>query len=134
MIAYMPKSKTDEHITPNRVYKLIEDKWGLKKEDMFDPCPINAWLDGLEIPWQDYNYVNPPFDVKTLTKFVARANDQWFRYGNQSIMLLPSKTDQAWFHDYILSNKYEILWIKGRLKFKGEQNGSTQPHFLVRIA
>jgi hypothetical protein len=31
-------------------------------------------------------------------------------------MLIPSRTDTRWFHDYILG-KAEIRFIKGRLKF-----------------
>lgn len=32
------------------------------------------------------------------------------------VMLIPSRTDTRWFHEYIY-NKSEIRFVKGRLKF-----------------
>lgn len=37
------------------------------------------------------------------------------------VMLIPSRTDTRWFHDYIY-NKAEIRFIKGRLKFINRLN------------
>ena len=35
------------------------------------------------------------------------------------IMLLPVSTSTKIFHDHILPNKKEIIFIKGRVKFEG---------------
>lgn len=128
--AYMPKSKSDTHITPDRVYLLIDIIWGYKKDDMFDPCPVDATFDGLDTYWAPVNYVNPPYTL--LKEFVNKAFEEADRYHYKSIMLLPSKTDQEWFH-YIIARDCEIRWIRRRLKFKGEKWNATQPHFLVMI-
>jgi hypothetical protein len=45
-------------------------------------------------------------------------------------MLLPSKTDQEWFHKI---KDLDIVWIRGRLRFKNNEHSATQPHFLVKI-
>lgn len=125
----MPKSKSDVHETPDRVYDLIEEYWGYTKDDMFDPCPIKPQWDGLKIRWHKINFVNPPYTL--LKEFVTEAiHDS--KLGNKTIMLLPAKTDQQWFHD-ILSREYEIKWIRKRLKFKNNKWSATQPHFLVMI-
>lgn len=124
----MPQSKSDVHITPDRVFDMIKGKWGYSKNEMFDPCPENSKLDGLGINWKKLNFVNPPYTL--LREFVVKAYVESTK-GCRTILLLPSKTDQSWFHDYIVSNKYEILWIQKRLKFKNNKWSATQPHFLV---
>ena len=131
----MPKSKTQVHLTPNRVFSLIEQKWGFKQSDFFDPCPENPKFDGLKIDWHQVNYVNPPFEVNTLTAFVEKAVAESEKF-RTSIMLLPVKTDQDWFHDYIkdrILNPENIVWIRKRLKFRNNPYHAPAPHFLVRI-
>ena len=130
--AYMPPIKSDVHITPDRVWDMIKENWGWNKEQFFDPCPVNPQWNGLDIDWRDLNYVNPPYsrergDKKTLlTQFVEKALEE----KGTTIMLLPSKTDQEWFHKI---KEFDIMWIRGRLKFVGNEWSATQPHFLVKI-
>lgn len=45
-------------------------------------------------------------------------------------MLLPSRTDVSWFHDYILG-KAVIRFIRGRLKFGGSKNSAPFPSIVV---
>ena len=125
----MPPSKSDTHITPDRVWDIIQGELNLKKDDFFDPCPVNYTRNGLLIPWKKLNYVNPPYTL--LKEFVARAIEESL-IGKRTIMLLPSKTDQDWFHN-IIDRKYQIFWIRKRLKFKNNKHHATQPHFLVVI-
>ena len=134
MKGYMPKSKSQNHITPQRVYDKIEQVWGWKKDDMFDPCPVNPVFDGLYIPWKKINYVNPPFEVKTLTAFVNKALKESL-IGNETIMLLPTnKTDQMWWHRlWQVLNKDDIVWFRGRLKFENDKDSSPNAHVLVRV-
>jgi hypothetical protein len=134
----MPKSKNQEHLSPDNVFDLIWAKWKIKKEYLFDPVPIGTpfkspcFFNGLYGNWKIVNYINPPFEIKTLTAFVKKAIEQ-ANEGRISIMLLPAKTDQAWFHDLLLKNNFEILWIRKRLKFKNNIHHATGSHFLVFI-
>ena len=127
--SYMPASKSDTYITPDRIWEMIEGKWGYKKDEFFDPCPVSCIWDALQINWEKLNFVNPPYSL--LSKFVYKAIDE-MTLAHYSIMLLPSKTDQPWFHN-LLIRKYQIEWIRGRLKFEGEKHDSPQSHFLVMI-
>lgn len=124
----MPPAKSDVHITPDRVFEIIEKKWGWKKEEMFDPCPENPQFDGLKIEWKEVNFVNPPYTL--LRDFVYKAIG--FSITKSTIMLLPSKTDQHWFHE-LKPWWNNIEWIEKRLKFKNNIHHATQPHFLVLI-
>lgn len=127
MSSYMPPAKSDVHLTPDRVWEIIQNHWSYDKEQFFDPCPENPDFNGLEIEWHKLNFVNPPYTL--LNEFVLKAISE---APKTTIMLLPAKTDQQWFHT-LLDLSYEILWIKGRLKFKNNKHHATQPHFLVLI-
>jgi len=137
--SYMPKSKNQEHLTPDKIFDIILERWHLDKSFLFDPVPKGTpfrspcFFNGLYGNWKLFNFINPPFEVKTLTKFVLKAIDQ-AQKGMVSIMLLPSKTDQDWFHDLIIGNCFEIIWIRRRLKFKNNKDHATGSHFLVKIA
>jgi len=131
-MSYMPPSKTDVHITPKKVWEIIKQTWNYEQKQFFDPCPVEPKFNGLEIKWKDLNFVNPPYSKEKgqkkslLTKFVEKALQE----DGETIMLLPSKTDQEWFHKI---KDFEIVWIRGRLKFTNNKFNATQPHFLVRI-
>ena len=130
--AYMPPIKSDVHITPDRVWDMIKEKWGYEKEQFFDPCPVNPQWNGLDIDWKEMNFVNPPYsrqigERKTL---LAQFVDKALKEKGTTVMLLPSKTDQEWFHKI---KEFDTIWIRGRLKFIGNEWSATQPHFLVKI-
>ena len=133
---YMPPIKSDVHITPDIIWELIKEKWGYEKEQFFDPCPVDYKLNGLLINWKDMNFVNPPYSRQKgekkslLTLFVDKALKETLLNNSTTVMLLPSKTDQDWFHRI---KNFEIIWIRGRLKFVGNEWSATQPHFLVKI-
>ena len=126
-ISYMPKAKSDDHVTPKRVFVEAKEFFNIDLSVCFDPCPINYTKNGLKIKWQSFNFVNPPYSL--LREFVYKALEESYR-DNWSIMLLPAKTDQKWFHEI---KNFKIHWFKGRLKFEGEKDSATQPHFLVFI-
>ena len=134
-MSYMPASKSDTHVTPDRVFDLIYEKWGWLKPQMFDPCPVDVgWKhsifhNGLYMDWKPRNFVNPPYTY--LKEFVWKAVHEKTFNGFKTIMLLPAKTDQEWFHNYVKHR--DIEWISKRLHFKNNRWSATQPHFLVMI-
>ncbi len=134
----MPPSKSDTHLTPDEVHEVILSVWELDSRKMFDPCPANADFDGLKIGWEDWNYVNPPYgkikgERKTLlSQFVTKAIHELETFNHKSIMLLPSKTDQDWYHE-LVRHGYGIYWFDHRLRFKNNKWSATQPHFMVMI-
>lgn len=136
--AYMPKSKSQTHLTPDKIFETMQTEWGVSKDYLYDPCPAHTnykspiFFNGLYGDWSLWNYVNPPFNVKTLEAFVKKAVEQ-SKIGNKTIMLLPTKTDQDWFHDFIKGRITDIVWIYKRLKFKNNKHHATDSHFLVLI-
>ena len=125
------KTKSDVHITPDNVYELIEFYWGYKKQDMFDPCPVDPEWDGLVIPWRPTNYLNAPYGLTQ--NFIEKAHLETLR-GNTTVILYPtSKTDKPWFHQNVLAFDHEIRFVEGRLRFKNDKWQSMNSHMLVRI-
>lgn len=86
--------------------------------------------DGLAQSWGGHTvWCNPPYCRKT-GLWVKKAYEEHQRTGCTVVMLLPSRTDVRWFHDYILG-KAEIRFIKGRLKFGGSKNSAPFPSIVV---
>ena len=49
--------------------------------------------------------------------------------GTTIVMLIPSRTDTRYFHEYIY-NKAEIEFIKGRLHFSNSKNSKIQKKYV----
>lgn len=83
--------------------------------------------DGLTLPWTGTVWCNPPYG-----KQIA----DWMRKGWEAaqggatvVLLVPSRTDASWFHDYAL--KGEVRFIRGRLRFGGSTENAPFPSVLV---
>lgn len=78
-------------------------------------------------------WCNPPYG-KEIGSWVEKAYREAQKSGTQIVMLLPSRTDTKYFHDYIYG-KAEIFFIRGRLKFlnseKQEESSAPFPSMLV---
>ncbi len=116
------KSMTDEWNTPKSIFDALDEEFHF----VFDPCPNNALWDGSYRPWSFPAFCNPPFSQ--IKDFVAHA---YREAGNGTVVLLiPSRTDTRWWHDYVMKAK-EIRFIKGRLKFGDAKNPAPFPSCVV---
>lgn len=82
---------------------------------------IQMLKDGLEEDWRPFRaaFVNPPYG-RVLTDWVLKAVDERGHIDSGTIvLLLPARTDTAWWHDLILPNAHEIRFVRGRLGFTG---------------
>jgi len=84
----------------------------------FDPCPLYGVFDGLLIEWGERNYINPPYS-REVGLWVKKA----YECKNLCVMLLPSRTDTKWWHNYCMKAD-EIRFIKGRLKFGNSKHNA----------
>lgn len=69
--------------------------------------------DGLS---QDWNYggavfCNPPYG-RQIGKWVRKAYEESLKMGGAIVLLIPSRTDTSYFHDYIYG-KAEIRFLRG---------------------
>jgi len=103
----------DDWKTPQWLLDEIKEEFG----NFFDPCPINPDFNGLEIDWEEVNYINPPYNRKDKEAFIQKAFYE-SKKGKICVMLLPVSTSTKIFHEVILPNA-EIRFLRGRVKFMG---------------
>lgn len=86
--------------------------------------------DGLKQDWAGHTvFCNPPYCRKT-GEWVEKAYNESRKPKTTVVMLLPSRTDVRWFHDYVLPFG-EIRFIKGRLKFGNSNNSAPFASMIV---
>jgi len=121
---------TDEWLTPDNI---IHD---LKKEFRFtldaatnsnNPLGFDKFYtkedNGLIQDWYTWTFCNPPYSMKH--DFVAKAYYEMKDRGISSVLLLPSKTENRFFHIYIWDNRkhrtyknVEVRFLQGKRTFK----------------
>lgn len=82
--------------------------------------------DGLTAPWNIGGgsvFCNPPYG-RALGAWVRKAYEE-AQAGTTVVLLIPARTDTAYFHDYIYG-KAEIRFLRGRLHFEDE-DGKRYP-------
>lgn len=95
------------------------DKYFTKEDDAFK----QNW--GRHTVW-----VNPPYGIKPgLSDWVKKGYEASLG-GATVVMLIPARTNTAWFHDYCLALG-EVRFVRGRPKFGGATHGLPQPLCLV---
>lgn len=93
-------------------------------------CPeyYTKETDGLNKPWNLAGggtvFCNPPYG-REIGKWVRKAYEE-SRSGTTVVLLIPARTDTAYFHDYIYG-RAEIRFIRGRLKFTDEAGNVYAP-------
>jgi hypothetical protein len=110
--------------TPKELYQALNAEFRFDH----DPCPIRPRVDGLESDWGNINFVNPPYG-KEITKWIQKGYQE-FLEGKTLVFLLPSRTDTAWWHEFIMKAT-EIRFIRGRLKFDDQKNPAPFPSAIV---
>ncbi len=113
--------------TPTGFYNQLNEEFHFN----FDPCPLNSTINGLEIAWGRYCYINPPYG-KAIRSWLEKALFEIeMKHTKLAVFLLPSYTDVKWFHEIVLPHAHEIRFIKGRLKFGEHNNAAPFANMLV---
>lgn len=82
--------------------------------------------DGLAQEWSGRVWCNPPYG-RQVGKWVRKAAEC---AADVVVMLLPARTDTAWFHDYCLRGG-QVYFIRGRIKFGDSTNNAPFPSMIV---
>ena len=110
MPLFTRKGRTDDWGTPGWLYKLLDNEFHFD----FDPCPYPKpdW-DGRLMQWGKSNFVNPPYS--DIQPWAQRCREEQVK-GNTSVLLIPARTDTAYFHRWIILYT-ELRFIEGRVQF-----------------
>ncbi len=119
----MFSAASDHWSTPAETYNALDAEFNFS----FDPCPLGAAFDGLAVKWGRRVFCNPPYS--NIKGFCKKATEELNKKTELVVFLVPSRTDTAWFHDYILG-RAEIRFIRGRLKFGGSKNSAPFPSMI----
>ena len=120
----------NDYKTPPVLYEKALEHWGLDKFDLDTCCTVENipayryykfWLnDGLSEDWEMFNWCNPPFNE--CRKWIAKAYLE-SQKGNKTAMLIPVRTETAYWHEYILHNPdVKIEWLRKGYKFFNRDN------------
>ena len=101
-----------------------------KKRNSRAKIGYTAKDNGLISPWFGTVFVNPPYG-RTVGLWVKKCHYEAHKGNTKTIIgLLASRTDTKYFHNYI-SEKADIYFIKGRLKFGDGTSPAPFPSILV---
>lgn len=78
-------------------------------------------------PWEGVVFCNPPYG-RELAKWINKGYVESL-LGATVVMLIPARTDTAWFHDICMRG--EIRFLRGRLKFGGAKHNAPFPSMVV---
>ena len=129
----MFSSKKEDWETPQLFFDELNKKykfnWDLASSDANAKC-VNHFTVGDDSLSQDWSalegnlWLNPPYG-RDLKRWVKKAYESSLNREGVLVMLIPSRTDTSYWHDYIF-DKAQIKFIRGRLKF---ENGgvASQP-------
>lgn len=93
--------------------------WYYSKED--DALTKNWNLGGVV-------FCNPPYSRGNVAAFVKKGYEESLK-GVTVVLLLPARTEQAWFHDYV--SKGEVRFIRKRVKYEGGKTSARFPSMIV---
>lgn len=79
--------------------------------------------DALKQNWTGTCFMNPPYGYG-IYWWIKKAFDEGQK-GNKIVCLLPSRTDNSWFHEFVMKAS-EIIFIRGRIHFT---NSKQSPQF-----
>lgn len=132
----MFSSATDLWATPPDFFEELDREFHFNLDPCADetnhktPRYFTKEDDGLTKDWGGARvFCNPPYGRET-ARWVAKAYEEGHKPGSLVVLLIPARTDTAYFHDYILGRS-EIRFIRGRLKFGDSKNSAPFPSMLV---
>jgi phage N-6-adenine-methyltransferase len=127
-------SATDEWSTPQVFFNRLNRRYNFTLDSCATPenakCPIffTREQDGLKQDWGTHRvFCNPPYG-RTMGAW-ARKCFEASQGGALVVLLVPSRTDTRWYHDWI-EDKAEVTFLRGRLRFGGATTSAPFPSML----
>lgn len=131
----MFSSASNEWATPQDLFDELDKTYhfnlGPASTDENAKCQRHFTIEdnGLDQDWGGCSvFCNPPYG-REIPKWVKKAYDESQKPNTSVVMLIPARTDTAWFHDYCVKGKVQFL--RGRLKFGNSKNSAPFPSMIV---
>lgn len=120
--------------TPQAFFDLVDAEFGFTLDAAASSdnakCAMYYGIeeDGLTQPWRGTVWCNPPYG-RSIKDWVRKGFEE-SRLGATVVMLIPARTDTAYWHDYVMQAA-EIRLLRGRLVFGGGESNAPFPNALV---
>lgn len=129
-------SDSEEWATPQSLFDELNAEFNFT----LDPCAteenhkcekfFTKEQNGLLQSWKGERvFCNPPYG-RAISAWVKKASDEVLTGASIVVMLIPARTDTAYFHDYIYK-KHEVRFLRGRLHFNDSKNSAPFPSMIV---
>ena len=132
----MFSSEKDDWETPQDLFDELDDEFHFTLDaassDFNAKCEKHYTVedDGLSQSWAGNNvFLNPPYG-RNMKDWMRKAYEESQAENTTVVVLVPARTDTAWFHDYVYG-KAELRFLRGRLKFGGCENSAPFPSLVV---
>lgn len=133
----MFSSKSNEWATPPELFSELDAEFGFS----LDPCATDdnhkcpkyytQKDDGLRQNWGGERvFCNPPYG-RAIGEWVRKCSEEAKKPDTLVVLLIPARTDTAYFHDYIYRKAREVRFLRGRLRFGGATNSAPFPSMIV---
>ena len=134
MTSGMYSSAKDDWETPRDLYDLLDREFHFD----LDACASqgNAKCaryytdddDALIQNWGGAVFMNPPYG-RQIGKWIRKAYEESQLNATVVVCLIPSRTDTAWWHDYVMRG--DIRFLRGRLRFSDSAGSAPFPSAVV---
>lgn len=110
----------------NEEFNFVLDAAATEKTKKCEDC-YTPETDGLSHSWKRAGgvFCNPPYG-REIGKWVQKAFEEAQAHETTIVLLIPSRTDTSYFHDFIYG-KAEIRFVRGRLKFTDDDGNASAP-------
>ena len=136
MTAGLFSSRSDEWATPAATFAELDKEFHFD----LDPCANEANHkcayyytkedDGLTKDWGGRRvFCNPPYG-RAIASWVKKCYEESQKPDTLVVMLIPARTDTAYFHVYIYG-KAEVRFLRGRLHFNESKSAAPFPSMVV---
>lgn len=145
--ALMFSKASDEWTTPQDFYDALNAEFGfgidVAATEQNTKCGefysyVDEDTNALTVEWHRDNgahWCNPPYSK--CAAFVEKAARSRM-LGVTTVVLVPSRTDTAWFHEFVWEQSahrpkpgVEVRFVRGRLKFGSQKNSAPFPSMVV---
>lgn len=123
--------------TPDDLFDALNSTFGFELDvcaDVFNnkiSTYYSAEDDGLKQEWGPrVCWMNPPYG-RQIGEWMKKAVKETMERNAQVVALVPSRTDTAWWHDYVMPFAGEVWFIRGRLRFKGADHAAPFPSAII---
>ena len=137
MSAIVYQNHSDEWETPQDLFDALDAEFhftvDVAASDEHHKCEryYTKEQDGLSQDWGgEVVWCNPPYGKRVMDKWIEKAYRECRTDGTVVVLLIPARTDVAYFHRFIL-HRSEIRFIRGRLKYNNAKYNAPFSSMIV---